>query len=543
MEPERRYETQRIDHLGIVAGICYEIDLIETIDQQVGASEQKVSCGQGVQAMVLNALGFSSRALYLMADYLHNKPVDLLINPSLNAEDFNDDSLGRSLDRLYAAGVTEVFAKVAARALEVYKVEHRFVHLDSSSFNLHGQYAIEEPDKEAITITEGYSRDHRPDLKQVVVQLITSQRSALPVWLEVLSGNSSDKETFATSVEAYCKQLGESEKPYFVMDSAGYAADNLKTLKEMRWLMRVPETLAEAKRLVRETEKTAMLELASGYWGKEVEITYGDIPQRWLVVFSQAAYDREIQTLTRREGKELQTAEKQWHKLCSQTFNCQADAQTAIDQFNQRWKLHQASAEVVPITQYARRGRPAAEDQPEIIGYALQGKVVNDPERVEAAKHNLGKFIIATNEQDPQKLSAAGMLSNYTDQGVSVERGFRFLKDPLFFADSLFLKKPERIMALLMIMGLALLIYALAERQLRRILEQKQETLPDQKGKPTQTPTLRWIFQVFEGIDILSVWTGDQRMVRQVLNLRPVHHQVLHLFGPSVRQCYLIETG
>jgi transposase len=543
MEPERRYETQRIDHLGIVAGICYEIDLIETIDQQVGASEQKVSCGQGVQAMVLNALGFSSRALYLMADYLHNKPVDLLINPSLNAEDFNDDSLGRSLDRLYAAGVTEVFAKVVARALEVYKVEHRFVHLDSSSFHLHGQYAIEEPDKEAITITEGYSRDHRPDLKQVVVQLITSQRSALPVWLEVLSGNSSDKETFATSVEAYCKQLGESEKPYFVMDSAGYAADNLKMLKEMRWLMRVPETLAEAKRLVRETEKTAMLELAPGYWGKEVEITYGDIPQRWLVVFSQAAYDREIQTLTRREGKELQTAEKQWHKLCSQSFNCQADAQTAIDQFNQRWKLHQASAEVVPITQYARRGRPAAEDQPEIIGYALQGKVVNDPERVEAAKHNLGKFIIATNEQDPQKLSAAGMLSNYTDQGVSVERGFRFLKDPLFFADSLFLKKPERIMALLMIMGLALLIYALAERQLRRILEQKQETLPDQKGKPTQTPTLRWIFQVFEGIDILSVWTGDQRMVRQVLNLRPVHHQVLHLFGPSVRQCYLIETG
>ena len=46
------------------------------------------------------------------------------------------------------------------------------------------------------------------------------------------------------------------------------------------------------------------------------------------------------------------------------------------------------------------------------------------------------------------------MLENYTDQGVSVERGFRFLKDPLFFADSLFLKKPERIMALMMIMGI-----------------------------------------------------------------------------------------
>jgi transposase len=94
--------------------------------------------------------------------------------------------------------------------------------------------------------------------------LITSQKSALPVWLEVLSGNSSDKESFPLSVAAYNRQLGESEAPYYVMDSAGYAADNLKTLKTMRWLMRVPETLAEAKRLVRESEKSEMISLAEG---------------------------------------------------------------------------------------------------------------------------------------------------------------------------------------------------------------------------------------------------------------------------------------
>lgn len=79
MNPETRYETQRMDHLGIVAGICQEIGLIEEIDRHVGPSEQKVSVGQETQAMVLNALGFNSRALYLMPDYLHNKPVDLLI--------------------------------------------------------------------------------------------------------------------------------------------------------------------------------------------------------------------------------------------------------------------------------------------------------------------------------------------------------------------------------------------------------------------------------------------------------------------------------
>lgn len=113
------------------------------------------------------------------------------------AEDFNDDSLGRSLEALYAKRVTEVFAQAAGRALRMYGIEHHFVHVDSSSFHLHGQYEIEEPNREAITVTEGYSQDHRSDLKQVVVQSITSQKSALPVWLEVLSGNSSDKEILA----------------------------------------------------------------------------------------------------------------------------------------------------------------------------------------------------------------------------------------------------------------------------------------------------------------------------------------------------------
>ena len=109
MSTEQSYETKRIDHLGLAAGICHEIDLIETIDQAVGPSDRKVSCGAAVQAMVLNGLGFTSRALYLMPQYLDNKPVDLLVAPDLSAEDFNDDTLGRSLDQLFETGVTADF--------------------------------------------------------------------------------------------------------------------------------------------------------------------------------------------------------------------------------------------------------------------------------------------------------------------------------------------------------------------------------------------------------------------------------------------------
>ena len=100
MSAKPTYETQRIDYLGIVAGICQEISLTEKVDAQVKANDRKVSCGKATQAIILNALGFVGHALYLMPDYL-NKPVDLLLDLDLTAEDFNDDTLGRCLDDLY----------------------------------------------------------------------------------------------------------------------------------------------------------------------------------------------------------------------------------------------------------------------------------------------------------------------------------------------------------------------------------------------------------------------------------------------------------
>ena len=94
------FTTESIDHLGIVAGICHQIGIVETTDTFIGQTNRKVSVGQAVVAMILNALGFVSRPLYLTPEFFSNKPVSLLIHPQLQASDFNDDSLGRALDTL-----------------------------------------------------------------------------------------------------------------------------------------------------------------------------------------------------------------------------------------------------------------------------------------------------------------------------------------------------------------------------------------------------------------------------------------------------------
>jgi transposase len=96
------------------------------------------------------------------------------------------------------------------------------------------------------------------------------------------------------------------------------------------------------------------------------------------------------------------------------------------------------------VLPYPKPGRLTAGDQKEVVGYNSEGSLTGNPTAIEEARQSLGRFIIATNDLDIEHLPARALPENYKDQGVSVERGFRFLKDPLFFAHSLFLKKPDK---------------------------------------------------------------------------------------------------
>jgi transposase len=322
------------------------------------------------------------------------------------------------------------------------------------------------------------------------------------------------------------------------MDSAGYSEDNLKAMEAVHWLMRVPETIKQAQELVAECQKTEMEALEEGYWGKEVPSEYGEIRQRWLLVYSEAAAEREERGLERKQAKELEMAGIQWRKLMQETFSCQADAEQALALFNQKLRYHQVRATLKTNSRYPRRGRPRPDDVRQVTGYQLRGELQVNPAALESARRSFGKFILATNELNPQTLSTQGMLSHYKEQGVSVERGFRFLKDPIFFAHSLFLKSPARIMALIMVMTVALLVFSLAERQLRLRLKEENASVRSQTGKPTQSPTMRWVFQMFEGIDLLLILKDGQMVSQQVLNLKPDHLKIIRLLGPQVQNCY-----
>jgi transposase len=550
---QQHLTVKNLDHLGIVAGIVDELGVVEVVNQYLGQDpREQISAGVAVKAMILNGLGFVSSPLYLFEQFFTGKATEHLLGPGVLPEHLNDDRLGRVLDGLYLVGSTMVFLAICLNAVERFGVERNRAHLDASSMSVSGAYlnaATGSPLAATvpIQICHGYSRDHRPDLKQFVINLVSWGDGDIPAFLELADGNQSDKASFADILQQFQKQW--DFEGVYVADSALYSADNVQQLGSLRWISRVPLTLKQASDLLTQIDESALEPTAiAGYRIAEVCCSYGGIRQRWLVVESAERKAADLKQLDQRFAQATQQAQTQLDQLSRQPFACQADAQQALEQFQQTLKLHHITqATILKQAHYDQPGRPAKQATPSSITYHIQATLSLDPESVAQQQRRAGRFILATNvlaspeweleafTTEPFPLATDEILCEYKAQ-QGTERGFRFLKDPLFFTSSVFLKSPERIMALGMIMGLCLLVYNLAQRKLRNALKAANEAIPNQLGKLTDTPTLRWIFQVFRAIH----WVCVEGQV-QVVNLTDTHRKILKFLGSASQEYYLLS--
>jgi transposase len=534
------YQSQILDHLGLVAAMFDELGIGKVIDQAIAqdTSKRQVSVGQAVKAMVLNGLGFVNQQLYLVPSFFDNKPLERLIGPEIEAAHLNDDVLGRALDTLYAVGVTPLYTLIATEACTRLGLASPYVHLDTTSFHVDGRYnSAEPPEDTVIHITPGYSRDHRPDLNQVMLELIVEHHAGIPLWMKPLSGNTSDTVEFGRLVDAHITHLGRADQPlYLVADSALYSAENLGKLAQgaLKWITRVPATLNEVQAHLANVELATLAPLTEGYHYREVSSSFGGVAQRWLVVYSEARQQRVQHTVDNQLSKHSEQERKAFKKLCTKTFACEADARQALEQFKATLRLSRVEGEEIRATpHYSGRGRPPKGQSPERIAYVIEGALASSWATRQALLAQKSCFVLATNELDAQALGASEVLATYKGQSYP-ERGFRFLKSPEFLASSLYLKKPERIMALLMVMTVCLLVYAALEYRLRQALDEHDETFPDQKGRPTQRPTARWVFHTFVGIHVLLGAT-DKPLI---LNLQAHHLRVLKMMGTAYESLY-----
>jgi transposase len=519
--------TYTLNNLGLVAGTCKELRIAELVDSFIQPDpQQKVTTGQAIVSMIINGLGFSNRTLYLYPQFFERKPVDIFIGKGLVAEDLNDDTIGRSLDRVFTYGCTELFGSIALHATELEQVDKKFGHLDTTTFSLHGNYKSSEEEGAAIHITYGPSKLKRPDLKQLFLNLLVASDGGVPLFMQALDGNSSDNTVFRKTVTEFRKGLKSNLQPidYWIADSKFYTEETISQVKDdVKWISRVPDTIKEAKLEIQHTARTLdQLQPLKNekYSYRSYKSRYGGVAQRWLIIFSTDAKKRSAETVKKAVEKEYRKIDCQSSKRGKKGFHCEADAKNSIMK-----------------VKYKGRGRPAKNAEKELLFYPHYHLEL-DKEEMESMIKRKAIFVIATNELDHTKLNDVEIFNHYKDQ-TKVERGFRFLKDPLFFSSSLFLKKPERIVALTMLMCLSLLVYSICERKLRMLLKSVGKSINSQLGKPTQRPTLRWVYQIFEDVHLVKM--GENGACRyEVTNLRDDAIVVLDVLGPSYKEMYLL---
>lgn len=522
------YASYTLDHHGLVAGMVDELGLVSKIDGMIpqDLEQRQVSVGVAVKAMILMGLGFTQRTLYLTPQFFKDKPVERLLGAGLAAEHLNDDALGRAWDAIHAFGVEPFYYLLARAATRHLGLSCAGGHLDATSFHVDGDYnSGEETAAEGVVLVRpGYSRDHRPDLNQGVLQLVSESQAGIPLLMAASNGNTNDQAGFRDLLQRHLEQLKDAGLRYVVADSALYTESSLRELGDTVWISRVPETFGSAQGIL-----DAVAEDLAAREGDTVHCAVGvveaGVRQRWLVVHSRTAQLRAQATLCRQHAKQGPADLKAFERLRRQSFACAADAQAALKTFAQALKLTEVHEG--RVVEQARKTRKGCLDEPGPARYAVEGRLAS---RIDIHVRQLRRkscFIVATNDTTGAVLNDEQTLDVYRKDQQKIERGFRFMKDPLFMASTLFLKSPERLMALMAIMTLCLLVYAALEHRIRQELAQQSRTFPDQKGKPTERPTARWVFLFFVGVHLLTLPSRAQ----VVLNLNSHHRALLELLG------------
>jgi transposase len=417
---DQEITIENLDHLGIIAGIIDEIGLVEKVNELLGEDRrEKVSCGLVVKAIILNAMGFTTRPMYLFPQFFQDKAVEHLLGKDIKASELNDDKLGRVMDKMYRHGLTGLFSSIALSVIKKYQIVPKYSHLDSTSFHLHGEYnnrPNREPEQEVITehpiaITHGYSRDHRPDLKQCILDLIVSGDGEIPLFLRVGSGNESDKAMFGKILVEYAKQIDFEST--MVADSAFYTANNLKMMENIKWISRVPLSIKAAKNLVREIEEKELIASTNqGYSYWEKRISYGGVEQRWLLVESAERKKSDRHKILKKIETERREITKKFANISRQEFDLEATATSQIIALESKLKYHLLVDKQIVTS---------VRSDKEI--YTISAIIEENTELINQENNQAGRFILATNSLESSPLSCDDILTEYKNQqGCEIRR-------------------------------------------------------------------------------------------------------------------------
>lgn len=523
-----------VAHLGIVAGMFDKLGVGEYIDNVIPKTRHhNVSHGTAVKALILNGLGFTERRLYVMPEFFDDIAVERLLGEGIKPEHLNEYLFGEALDAIAAYGPTRLFTGIVINMMKNLSLGTLRLHHDTTSISVTGDY---DPDfhTRMIRIVQGHSKAHRNDLNQFIISLVTTQHG-IPVFMEPLSGNASDKKSLLQSIQAVRANLVTDEIIYHMADSAFYTKHNISTLgQHCFWISRVPETINEAKNLSKQDVIwTPCTDTRYTYF--EHSSSYGDIDQSWIMFHSKEQQKNLEEHFTKRVKNRRKIDRTALKNTLTKEFACEADARMITQNWFEKHprylmkdlKIEEKKRKILP-----KQGRPRP-DEPVEVFYKVSCKLEINSEFVAREKELLGRFILASNDTH---INPEVMLEYYKEQ-VTVERGFRFIKDKSFHVSDVYLKSESRIAALSMLMVLCLLVYSVAEWQFRQILKEQNAFVRNQKNRPTNRPTMKRVFFLFRRVRQINEII-DGKPVCTLLNYGKESRDIINLLGAPFNNYY-----
>src|SRR5262245_43904058 len=551
-----------VAHLPVVLGVVRKLNIAALIDTFCPPHPAPVlSCGRGVEALLLAILD-GPHALSKVGARLEERGLLPLLQDGLRRASLHAYRLGQILEALFAAQLHRVFGAIALNALEVSALATPGLHQDTTTITRYGAYEEEArpvagliPPRPAY----GHSKDGHDDLTQVLLSLGVSSEG-LPLRMGLRDGNTSDSTETPVAIEE-CLALGLEGVRGIVADSKAYCQRTLGLCLEQRvgLITLVPRTCTvrqeveawgqaqDSLPLLLEKPGRTRQEPPRQWHGqsvvRRVPVEYADgrldvAEIRFLVVHSSqlahqaaAAYAAAQAQEAARVAEHVQHVEARW-------FACATDAEAAIAEYDGRgqgrrgrkprpWRYHALHSQVEAVSvpqKRTRRGRPPKSEVPQV---EVRYRLVVHPEALVPSEDAHGWTVLATTVR-LEGCTDAELLQAYQEQHITVEPGFRWIKNPAAISP-VWLEKPARIAALAMLTVVGLLVYAVIQRQVRLSLHEHERQLPGNKGL-TATPTAAVVFALFTPVMLVHC-TGDDIPSLQVHGVQDYHRLICDAVG------------
>ena len=535
-DPTPQLESLEVGAVTVVAHFLELLDFKAILDRHLPPNRlgrrSEVPHGKVLSVMVTNIL-LSRSPLYAVPEWLGGfVPEHFGIDASQRAF-FNDDRIGRSLDHAFLCNLASLTTDVVVRAVRRFALDLRQLHNDSTSVTMHGEYRGQDEvkDKEPPWITFGFNKDHRPDLKQLVFELSVTADGAVPIHFRIHDGNVTDDQTHADTWSALRDLHGNSDFLY-VADSKLCVSDTMRMIarEQGTFLTVMPRTRAEDKwfkeylrdHLVdwKEVRREKNPRDKNGseivyracespqlskegfriFWYRSSQKREDDSNRRFKKM--NAARSR-IDALAARDGRHrfrsLEAAREDVDKVLVE-MKVKRFLKVRIVEHRFEEFVQQGPGRPGPDTRYRREEIPRFVFEVEDDGQALREEADND-----------GLFPLITNSKT---FTPAEALDKYKYQPY-LEKRHEQMKSVLDVAP-VFLKKPERVAALLLLYFLALLIFSLIERTVRREMKRKSITslplYPEERR--CRAPTADLVLGAFAGVRRHHLLGPDRKLLR-----------------------------